>query len=459
MGTLNEDAGLRGRRPDLGSRTSAIEPSPSSPDPLPSRPSTYAVRVLGCKVNQYEAAQIGRILELRNLVPAAEGDAADVTVVHTCAVTAAALRNSKHLLRRERAQGAGIVIATGCAGARDLLGTGLHPDAIVAAGPRWVEDLAGALDRILPATGLRIPVAAGGPAVERFRGHTRAFLKIQDGCDLGCSYCIVPLRRGAPRDRPLAAVVDEARAMVRAGHSEIVVTGVSVGLWGRDRGGLAPALAALARIDGLRRIRLSSLHPAELSDALLDTLASSPKFMPHVHLPLQSGSDAVLGRMNRGYDRAAFLAALARARKALNRPAFTSDVIPGFPGESERDFEDTLAACREAAFSSIHVFPFSARPGTAAADLPGRIPSEVVTARANRLRDLAEELRYMAHRRFLGDMTEVLCETRDRDGSWQGYDPRYIPVRLCGPPGWRGRIVSARLDALDGPLVRATVAG
>jgi threonylcarbamoyladenosine tRNA methylthiotransferase MtaB len=418
------------------------------------------VRVLGCKVNQYEAAQIGRILELRDLVPAAEGDAADVTAVHTCAVTAAALRNSRHLLRRERARGAGLVIATGCAGTTDLLGAGPHPDAIVAAGPRWTEDLAAALDRILPeAADTRVPSAAGGPAVERFRGHTRAFLKIQDGCDLGCSYCIVPSLRGTPRDKPLAAAVDEARAMVQAGHSEIVVTGISVGLWGRNGGGLAAALAALARIDGLRRIRLSSLHPAELSGALLDTLASSPQFMPQIHLPLQSGSDAVLAGMNRGYDRAAFLAALARARAALDRPAFATDVIPGFPGETDRDFDDTLEMCREAAFSRIHIFPFSARPGTAAADLPRRVPSEVVTDRANRLRDLADELRLAAHRRFLGNTTEVLCETRDEEGLWQGYDVRYIPVRLPGPPGWRGRIVSARLERLDGPHVRATAVG
>lgn len=418
---------------------------------------TYAVHVLGCKVNQYEAGQIGRILELRGLVPAVEGIAADVTVIHTCAVTGSALRNSRYRIRRERARGSGLVIATGCAGAGDLLGAGLQPDAVVAAGPRWAEELADRLDRLLPATDASAPSAPDGPPVERFPGHARAFLKIQDGCDLGCSYCIVPSLRGAPRDKPLGTLIDEARAMVRAGHAEIVVTGVSVGLWGRGGGGLASALAALARVEGLRRIRISSLHPAELSAPLLDTLAASPKFQPHIHLPLQSGSDPVLARMNRGYDRASFLASIARAWAALDRPTFATDLISGFPGETESDVDATLDLCREAAFSRIHIFPFSPRPGAVATDLPGRIARRTVSDRTARLRSLADALRDAAHRRFLGATTEVLCETRDEHGRWHGYDSRYIPVRLPGPPGWRGHIVAARIDTLQGSHVRATM--
>lgn len=408
---------------------------------------TYAVRVLGCKVNQYEAQQIARMLEERGL-KRAEGDApADVTVIHTCAVTGRALGQSNLMLRQAAADKAGIVLATGCAGAKGLLDSRLRPDAVVPPGADWIARLAATLDRLLP-------TAAASPrsprAVARFSGHTRAFLKIQDGCDLGCSYCIVPSLRGPPRDKPLGELVGEARGMVDAGHVEIVVTGVSVGLWGRRRGGLAEALEALARVDGIKRIRLSSLHPAELSPKLLAVMASSPKFMPHIHLPLQSGSDAVLARMNRGYDRAGYLAAVERARAALDRPAFTSDVIVGFPGETEADFDATLDACREAGFSRIHVFPYSPRPGTQAAAAPGRLPAAALRERVHRLRRLGDELRDAFHRRFLGETVPVLCEMRTTDGMRNGYDPRYIPVRFAGPPDRTGRIVPVRMERLSG---------
>lgn len=402
--------------------------------------------MLGCKVNQYEAQQIARMLEIRGLHASPDDATADVTVIHTCAVTAQALRQSSQMVRRARSAGAGIVVATGCAGAKDLLDAGLGPDGVVAAGPRWAEDLADALDRLLAGPTAR-RLAPGGPPVERFGGHTRAFLKIQDGCDLHCSYCIVPSLRGPPRDKPLADLVGEACGMVRAGHVEIVVTGVSVGLWGRGCGGLATALAALAGIEGLERIRLSSLHPAELSTELLRVLAASPRFMPHIHLPLQSGSDAVLARMNRGYDRAGFLAAVDRARASLDRPAFTSDVIVGFPGETDDDFEATLDICRTAGFSRIHVFPYSPRPGTPAAEEAGHVPGAVVRERVRRLRLLGDELRDAFHRRFLGETVSVLCETRDAGGRWVGYDGRYIPIRVAGPTGWRGRVVAVRLDS------------
>ncbi|MBM4153536.1 MAG: MiaB/RimO family radical SAM methylthiotransferase [Lentisphaerae bacterium] len=430
---------------------SASDPGPRPPDAgsRPSPPATYAVRVLGCKVNQYEAQQIARVLEARGLAPAADGAPPGVTVIHTCAVTAESLRQSNQTVRRARAGGGGIVVATGCAGANHLLDAGVEPDAIVASGPRWAEDLAAALDRLLPRDGGG-DATPGGPPVERFGGHTRAFLKIQDGCDLGCSYCIVPSLRGAPRDKPLAALLDEARGMVRAGHVEIVVTGVSVGLWGRGCGGLASALEGLAGVEGLRRIRLSSLHPADLTADLLRVMAAVPRFMPHVHLPLQSGSDAVLARMNRGYDRAGFLAAVDRARAALDRPAFTSDVIAGFPGETEADFDATLGTCRAAGFSRIHVFPYSPRPGTPAADAPDRVSRAVARERARRLRAAGDELRDAFHRRFLGDTVPVLCETRTADGAWEGHDPRYIPVRFAGPPDLKGRIAAVRLERLSG---------
>lgn len=428
--------------------------------PGPPTPATYSVRVLGCKVNQYEARQIERILERRGLRPAPEGCAADVAVIHTCAVTSAAMRKSAQWLRAARAAAAGgsRVIATGCAGAAGLSAARAGADAVVPAGPDWAGGFEAALDRMLgPSDAARdaAPEAPGGPPIERFSGHTRAFLKIQDGCDLRCSYCIVPSLRGAPRDKPLDELLAEARALVRAGHIEIVVTGVSVGLWGRGSGGLARVLRELARIEGLARIRMSSLHPAELTPDLLDAWAATPAMLPHVHLPLQSGSDEVLARMNRGYTAAEFLDAVGRARAALDRPSFTTDLIVGFPGETDADFERTLEACRAACFVRMHVFPFSARPGTPAAAMRGSVAPARVRERVRAVNALGPELFRRFTQPLLGGIEEVLCETVGPDGKGEGYTGRYLPVRFAAGPEMRNRVVPVRLDRIEG----ATIAG
>lgn len=431
--------------------------------PTPHAPRTYAVRVLGCKVNQYEAQQIARILEFRGLRAARDGERPDVTVVHTCAVTSAAMRKSAQWLRSARpaSDDGAFVIATGCAGSAGLSGDRAGADAVVPAGPDWAGEFDAALDRLGAAAGGCSAVAAarepGGPPIERFGGHTRAFLKIQDGCDLNCSYCIVPSLRGPPRDKPLEAIVAEARALAASGHVEIVVTGVSVGLWGRGAGGLAKVLRALARVEGLARIRMSSLHPAELTPDLLDAWAASPRILPHVHLPLQAGSDAVLARMNRGYTAEAFLAAVGRARAALDRPSFTTDVIAGFPGETVADFERTLEVCRAAGFVRMHVFPFSSRPGTRAAAMPGRVAPDAVRERVRALNALGPHLFATFARPFIGAEDEVLCESVGPGGEGDGYTKRYLPVRFGATPETRNRIVRVRLDRIEGIRLAGTI--
>ena len=407
---------------------------------------TFRVRVLGCKVNQYEAQQIAQVMETHGLVEAAEGQPADVEVVHTCAVTNAAETKTRNLLHRAASESArGVLLATGC-GAELSAGDGML---VIPAGPDWHHDLENALAALpLPRHPARPWEEAA--SLRSFRGHRRAFLKIQDGCDAGCSYCIVPSLRRGPRDKPLEALVAEARALRAAGHRELVVTGVHVGAWNRGGGGLAAALDALAGIEGLERIRMSSLHPAELDDRLLDAWARHPAILPHVHLSLQSGSDRVLAAMRRSYTRADFRDAVARARRALDRPTFSTDVIIGFPGEDDAAFEDTLDLCREAAFCRIHVFPFSPRAGTPAAGMPGRAPGKVVHERVRRLRSVADGLAHAAAGAWVGGTARVLCETRRPGaGLWEGYTERYLPVRVPGPEDWRGRIVDVRLDRAE----------
>ncbi|MBN1269938.1 MAG: MiaB/RimO family radical SAM methylthiotransferase, partial [Kiritimatiellae bacterium] len=282
--------------------------------------------------------------------------------------------------------------------------------------------------------------------IERFAGHTRAFLKIQDGCDIGCSYCIVPSLRKAPRDKDPDLILKEARALAASGHKEIVVSGVSVGLYGRGRDvSLADVMRKLIGVPGIERLRLSSLHPADLGDTLCRVWPSSAKMMPHVHLPLQSGSDRILAAMRRGYTVAEFMGAVERARAALDEPAFTTDVIVGFPGETEEDFDHTLEVCRQVGFSRIHVFPYSVRPGTAAAELPGRVAADKVRERSRTLRKLGAELAQAFHEKFVGREVRVLVESCADDGTCEGHAERYFTARFAGRPEFLRQVVPVRI--------------
>jgi threonylcarbamoyladenosine tRNA methylthiotransferase MtaB len=319
-------------------------------------------------------------------------------------------------------------------------------DDSVAAGPGWLGEVAQKLKALSwTRDALELPENPDELPIEQFSGHTRAFLKVQDGCDIGCSYCIVPSLRKAPRDKDLELIRHEAEALTEGGHKEIVVSGVSVGLYGRDNGGtLADVLRTLLAVKSLERLRLSSLHPAELTDELLDVWASSPKMMPHVHLPLQSGSDKVLAAMRRGYTISDFMSAVERARSALNDPAFTTDVIVGFPGETDADFSETIEACRGVGFSRVHIFTYSPRPGTRAADMPDHLAAGVRQKRMRELRKVGRDLSRRFHATFVGRTVQVLTESVDGD-SLEGYSEHYVPVRFEGRAEDKGKILPVRI--------------
>jgi len=402
---------------------------------------TYSIHVLGCKVNQYEAAQIARWLESRGMRPAQEGESADLVVVHTCGVTTAAVRESRELLRAAQRTASQGVIVSGCA-VEDLRG---HANEVLAvpSGPGWAARFQECLEQKL---GLRPRRELG---LFRFPNHTRAFLKVQDGCDLRCTYCVVPLRRGRSHDRPLEEVLAEARGWIQAGHRELVVSGVNVGLWGRRRGhSLDELVAALLELPGLERLRLSSLHPRDLTDRLLGVLASSPRAMPQIHLPLQSGSDAVLRAMRRGYTVRQYLEAVERARRWLDEPAFTTDIIVGFPGETEEDFDATLNVARQVGFSRIHMFPFAPRPGTPAATAPDPVPPAVVKERMRSLKELAADLARRAHKQWCGRSVCVLVEEW-KDGIAGGYSERYMPVRFAARSSLVGTVAVVQVESAD----------
>lgn len=411
---------------------------------------TYAIDVLGCKVNQYDARQIVRLLEGFGLRPVTD-QSADLVVVHTCGVTATAVQKSRQAVRRlARRHPGALVFFTGCAAEESVTGGLEGIDVRVAAGAGWVRSIADHLQSYsLPNPDYHLPDNADELPAEEFGGHARAYLKIQDGCDAGCAYCIVPQLRKAPRDKSISAAVSEANELVQQGYREIVIAGVHVGLYGRETDtSLAQLLSQILQVPQVGRVRMSSLHPNELTPDLLAVWASSPQMMPHLHLSLQSGSNGVLQRMGRGYTAEEYFAAVERARGALDRPAITTDVIVGFPGETEAEFEQTVAFCKQVGFAGMHIFSFSPRPGTRAVDLPNPVDPQLSHVRHQRLAALAKEMSQRFNEHWIGQSVEVLVE-RCRAGVCSGVSKHYIPVRFLGAPEQVGSVVSVSMTAAD----------
>ena len=282
------------------------------------------------------------------------------------------------------------------------------------------------------------------PLLNSFKGHTRAFLKVQDGCDGYCTYCIVPKTRPVVRSKPVQTVLAEARALVSAGHKEIVVTGIFLGAYGQDtvrrrnwpdrrNDRLAELLDQMAPIPGLARIRLSSLEPADVTPRLLNALCEHRNIMPHLHLPLQSGSDAVLKRMCRQYTADEFRRTVATVKRRLDRPAITTDIIVAFPGETDADFEQTVELARQVGFARMHIFAFSARKGTPAADMRDFVDSGVIKERSRILHQLNAELGAEFRRQFIGQSAQILLESND--GRLCGRSERYFMAYLKDADG------------------------
>jgi threonylcarbamoyladenosine tRNA methylthiotransferase MtaB len=425
-----------------------------------------AIATLGCKVNAYDTAAIADRLRAAGC-DVVEPDAdADVVIVNSCTVTDAADAESRRLARRSRRSNpAARIILTGCyaqtkpAEAARVEAVdhviGLNRlDALVAA------VTSGAMERVVVADARREQTVSTVGA-RTFAGQTRAFLKVQEGCDLFCTFCIVPMARGASRSLPPRAVLAEVAALAEAGFEEVVLTGVHLGGYGEDlepRVDLAWLVDAIAEQGLVPRLRLSSIDPHEVSERLVRLLAAGRALCPHLHVPLQAADDAVLRRMRRRYDSALAAERLAMVRELLPSAAIGTDLIAGFPGEDEAAFERTLAFLDASPLTYAHVFPYSVRSGTTAAKLDGRNPPGTIAARARRLRATAERKRVAFARRFDGTPAEVLIETtRDRQtGELRGYTRNYLRARLDGPDDWQGRRLPVRLEVDPAGRVLAT---
>ncbi len=415
-------------------------------------PRSCRLVTLGCKVNQYETQHVKEALEAAGWYEAAEGEPANLCIINTCTVTMEGDAKSRQLVRRlHQANPGAPIVVMGCYATRD-------PDA-VARLPGVTHVLT---DKARLAEGLRDFGVTGMPAgIRRFDGHQRAFVKVQDGCLLRCSYCIIPQVRPVLASRDPGAVADEVQGLVAGGCREIVLTGVHLGHYGLDLSRGRPKAAwcrlwqLLERLDALPgefRIRLSSLEAAEARDDLVRAVTRLPRVVPHLHLCLQSGSDRILAAMRRRYRVAGFLERCRRLREALDRPALTTDVIVGFPGETDDDFEATCHTVRAAGFSRIHVFSYSPRAGTPAAVLGPPVPPAIIDRRRIILRQVEKELSVGYYRTLLGRRAQVLVEGPDphRPGFVMGTSCRYAAVSFPGSAAvLGGRLVPVRLERLQ----------
>ncbi len=418
---------------------------------------TCRLVTLGCKVNQYETQYVKEALEAGGYREAVDGEPADLCVVNTCTVTMEGDAKSRQLVRRlHHANPGAAIVVMGCYATR-------APDEVarLPGVTRVVTDKERLAEELRP---FGVPSMPRG--ITRFDGHQRAFVKVQDGCLLNCTFCIIPSVRPVPRSRDPGEVADEVARLVEGGCREVVLTGIHLGHYGIDlsRGRpkeawcrLPHLLERLGRLPGEFRIRLSSLEAAEVRDDLVAALLRVPRVVPHLHLCLQSGSDRVLARMKRRYRTAGFLERCRRLTEAFDRPALTTDVIVGFPGETDEDFEATCRVARAAGFSRIHVFSYSPRRGTPAADYPDRVPPAVIADRRERLRLLERELADAYHRSLVGRRLEVLVEGADpgRPGYARGTACRYARVSFEGhAPALVRRLVPVRATAVaDGILL------
>lgn len=395
---------------------------------------TYRTATLGCKVNQYETRQIEELLRRAGLDPAADHGPADLVLVNTCVVTAEAARQCRQTIRRLRRDNpAAQLIVTGCYASgpdRDQLDA-VDGITLVLADK---DDLRQRLARQFHA-----PPGAARRGISQFAGRTRAFVKIQDGCDQFCAYCIVPHARPHLRSSPPDGVLDEVQRLADAGHREVVLCGIHLGRYGNDFGqtdALPGLVAHLLDLPELGRLRLSSIEAPEISDRLLDLMAAHrPRLCPHLHLPLQSGDDAVLAAMRRPYTAEQFLRTVDAARRKVPDLALTTDLMVGFPGESDDAFQRSCDLLRRAEVSRLHVFPYSPRPATPAAAMPHQVAPDVKRRRADRARRLGHELAARFAADLVGRDVTVLVErvggNAGGSASAEGLDEHYVRTRVA----------------------------
>ena len=420
---------------------------------------TVAFHTLGCKVNQYDTQAMLELFHAAGYAVVPFSENADVYVVNTCTVTGTGDKKSMQLTRRlRREHPESDIVLCGClaqrkgaelldTGARLILGTQRRGEVVTLLEKAVREGV-----QICAVDALTTQTPFESLTITDQEDHTRAILKIQEGCNNRCTYCIIPSVRGPIRSRPLQEVAAEARRLARAGFRELVLTGIHLSSYGRDLEGsvtLLDAIQAVQDTPGVLRIRLGSLEPTIATEEFAARLATMDKVCPQFHLALQSGSDTVLARMARRYNTRMYRAAVENLRRAFPHAAFTTDVLTGFPGETEEEYQQTRDMIRFVGYAKIHVFPYSQREGTPAAAMPGQLSAAEKERRARELIALGEETALAYREGWLGQTAPVLLEEQDAQGCWLGYTPEYIQVTVPNDPACRqGALVNVALTSL-----------
>jgi threonylcarbamoyladenosine tRNA methylthiotransferase MtaB len=415
---------------------------------------TFTIRTLGCKVNQYES-QVMREALIRLGFREVGASSADAGIINSCTVTAKADSKTRKLIHKLKKENPSMkIFATGCCAVfeEDIKTLGEMPEVYRVIPNKEKMALPSAVNSVYCSS------AGNEPAKERVSGfdsHTRAFLKIQDGCDQTCSYCKVNLVRGPSRSKEKNEILEELEHLTGAGYKEIVLTGICLGAW-KGPGGekLSDLLNDIEKIEGDYRIRLSSIEPNHIDDTLIGSITGSKRICRHLHIPLQSGSGKVLKAMNRRYDPAQFEELIRKLRAKEPLMGITMDVIVGFPGETENDFKETFDFIRRVRPSRMHVFSYSDRKGTRSFGMKDKVPSDEIKKRADRLIELGEKLKSEFCRQFIGREVEVLVEKRTKnnapgrasslDNIPEGYTGEYVKVRSTDFSGREGSLIRTK---------------
>ena len=420
-----------------------------------------ALHNLGCKVNAYETEAMQELLEQAGYQIVPFEEQADVYIINTCTVTNVADRKSRQMIHRARKKNPGaVIVAAGCyVQTRDA--AGLDADIDIVIGNNKKKEIARVLEDYFREKGAgakkieRVDIGHTSEyedlAVSRTAGHTRVFLKVQDGCNQFCSYCIIPYARGRVRSRSREEVVAEVRRLAERGYKEVVLTGIHLSSYGTDIGDdLLSLILSVHEVEGICRIRLGSLEPGIITEEFARTLSECPKFCPHFHLSLQSGCDATLKRMNRRYDTAQYEEKCQILRKYFQDPALTTDVIVGFPGETEEEFEASRAFIDRINFYETHIFKYSRREGTRAAVMDGQVPDSVKTKRSALFLELGKKKQWEYEEKLLGTTREVLMEEAVVIGgeTWQvGHTKEYVKIGRKTKEDLSNQLVNVEIES------------
>jgi len=424
--------------------------------------STVSIVTLGCKTNQFESVAMGEQLAAAGYRQIEFADGADLVIVNTCTVTAATDAQSRNLIRRARRfNPQARVVVTGCYAQIDPQSLSQIPGVALVIGNQEKLRLLETLSSFDETTKIQVGDIRNSSTIEPlslsgFDQRSRAFVQIQNGCDAFCSYCIIPYARGRSRSVPVAAIVEQLKKLAENGYPEIVLTGIHIGNYGQDLSPQVDLLHLLQQIEKSNfagRLRLGSIEPTELPEKLYQYIAAADWICPHFHIPLQAGDDVVLQRMNRHYTTTFFADLIERIHQLQPDAAIGLDVITGFPGETDQQFEYTFHLLELLPFSHLHVFPFSRRSGTPAATMPDQLSGTIIKQRAAQLRQLGEEKLHDFSHRFIGSELDIVIEAGESVGLRKGLSGNYLSVAVPAENAEPGKIIRVKIFDLKEDLL------